>query len=69
MISNLPYCSLCYEQVKVILWWIRTFWYKGLAKIWKKTEFEKRQLSHENNSPGSKADFRKSFYLAFGGYY
>ena len=34
--------SLFHKKVKVILWSMRFFWYKGLAKIRKKIEFEKR---------------------------
>ena len=53
--------------MKVILWSIRTFWYKGLAKIKEKIKFEKRRLSLKNSSPDSKADFRKVFiwYLGY----
>ena len=30
------------KKVKVILWSIRTFWYKGLAKTMKNDKFEKK---------------------------
>ena len=30
--------SLFYEKVKVILWTIHTFWYKGLAKMERKSQ-------------------------------
>ena len=51
--------SLFHEKMKVILWSIRTFWYKGLAKIRKKIEFAKKLYSAKNNSSDGKAVFHK----------
>ena len=53
------YISLFYETMKVSLWSIRTFWYKGLAKTKMKNDEFGKCLSVKNNSPGSKADFPK----------
>ena len=36
--------SLFYEQVKIILWSIHTFWYKGLSDIKENEKFGKKGL-------------------------
>ena len=41
----------------MLLWSIRTFWYKGSAENGKNDQFEKNVMSLKNSSPGSKADF------------
>ena len=48
-----------YQKVKVILWSVRTFWYKGFAKIKEKWRVRKQGLFLKSNSPGLKADFHK----------
>ena len=40
--------SFFYEKMKMILWSIRTFWYKGLAKIKGKSSLIKMSLFCEN---------------------
>ena len=50
----------------MILWSIRAFWYKGVAKsLGKKQSLKQIPLSCKNSSPDSKADFRKSFIWYF----
>ena len=41
----------------MVLWSIRTFWYKGSAEIKEKRQVRKRALFLKNNNPGLKADF------------
>ena len=53
--GNVPYYYF-YEKVEVILWSMRTLWYKGLAKFKEKMTAQVRRLI-----------FQKSFYLVFGG--
>ena len=45
-----------YKKVKTVISSIRTFWYKGLAKM-KKIKFEKRSVPLNNSSHASKAEF------------
>ena len=45
--------------MKVILWSIRTFWYKGLAKIRAKIKFVKKPLVCKNSSSDEKAVFHQ----------
>ena len=54
-----PDFSLFYQKVKMILWSIHTFWYKGSSGKKENDKFEKRALSLKNSSPDSKADFSK----------
>ena len=58
--------------MKVILWSIRTFWYKGFGeKQWKMTSLEnqwknqvkKRRLSWKNSSPGPTPEFSEKCLL------
>ena len=45
-------CSFAYEKVKMILWSIRAFWYKGLSKIKEQKASSKiMPLSLKNSSP------------------
>ena len=57
------------QKVKMILWSMSTFWYKGFAKINEKNQVWKKGLILENNSPGLKADFhqqvKKTMKLVF----
>ena len=46
-----------YTKVKMILWSIRTFWYRGSAENQKNDKFQKRAISFKNSSPDLKADF------------
>ena len=58
--------SLVYEKVKMILWSIRTFWYKGSAKTMENDKFEKKaslSLSLKNSSPDSKAVFSGKVFI------
>ena len=48
---------LFYQQAEMILWSIRTFWYKGSAENKENDKFEKRATSLKIGSPDSKADF------------
>ena len=41
----------------MILWSIRTFWYKGSAENNEKWQVRKKALFPKNNNPGLKADF------------
>ena len=41
----------------MILWSIRTCYYKGSVEIKEKRQVRKRALSLKNNTPGLKADF------------
>ena len=51
--------SIFYQNVKMILWLIHTFLYKGSAKNKKNDKFETRTMSLKNSSPDSKADSNK----------
>ena len=47
-----------------MVWSLRTFWYKGLAKKkGKMTSSKQVSVSVKNSSPGSKADFPETFLL------
>ena len=48
--------SLFFKENEMVLWSIRTFWYKGSAENKENGKFEKK-LYLKNCSPGSKADF------------
>ena len=58
----------------MILWSIRTFWYKGSAEIEETNQVRnKHAISLKNSSPDSKADFSEKFVfgiwrLIFGRY-
>ena len=43
----------------MILWSIRTFWYKGSAEIKEKWQVRQKALFLKNNSSGLKADFHQ----------
>ena len=59
---------LFYQTVKMILWSIRTLWYKGLAKIKEKLRVRKKGLFLEKIAAQVRSlIFQKSFYLVFGG--
>ena len=48
-----------YEQMKMILWSIRTSGIRVRPKARKNDKFEKRTISLKNSSPDLKADFPK----------
>ena len=55
----LKYVLIVYTKMKLILWSIRTSWYKGSAEINKKqSSLKKNVLFLENISPGFKAFFQ-----------
>ena len=56
--------TLFYEQVKMILWSIHIFWYKGSAENKEQWKTRKIILSLKNSSSDSKADFSEK--LLFG---
>ena len=56
------YCSLFYQTVKMILWSIRTLWYKGSAENKDKRQGRKQIIPLKNTSPDSKADFWEKQY-------
>ena len=51
--------SIFYEKMKMILWSIRTFWYKGSAENEEKMQVRTKAPFLKNNSPDWKADFPK----------
>ena len=55
--------SLFYQKVKMILWSIRTFWYKGSAENKGNWQVRKKGYISQNSSPDSKADFSKQSIL------
>ena len=63
----LQWFSLCYQKVKVILWSIRTLWYKGWAGNNEKWLVRKKALSLETSSPDSKAAFSGKLELGIWG--
>ena len=52
--------------MKVILWSIRTFWYKGLAKNNEKNRVLKKVCFLKNNSSDGKAKKKKFLYGVWG---
>ena len=63
MVCNLPSFSFFEEKVKVILWSIRTFWYKGLAKkTMKNGEFEQKASILKKKVVRMKKLFSKKIY-------
>ena len=50
----------------MVLWSIRTLWYKGSAEYKETNKSDKVALSFKNDSPDSKADFLKNCSLVFG---
>ena len=55
----LPCFSQFYQKSNMILWSIRTFWYKGSAENKKRNMFAKRPISHKNSSLNLKGVFNK----------
>ena len=60
--------SLFHENMNVIVWSIRTIWYKGLAEIKEKWRVRKKWLFLiKIAAQVRRLIFQKSFYLVFGG--
>ena len=59
MTCNLHWFSLFHENMKVILWSIHTFWYKGLAQNNERKLEKKRPLLCKNNGSDGNTIFTK----------
>ena len=58
---DLQYLFICYQKSNIILWSIRTFWYKGSAENNKKRHVREKNYISKKQQPETKSViFQKS---------